>query len=235
MPIEPHTETLSFIAQVEHIYAGLMQFAAGRGETSLGGKLIFAGELDEAGRTLTVAGNIAGAATLTASANADVLRQALREAVIDFLVTSLDEALRILKNEIRKREPVAVGVSIAPEAIANEMLDRGVLPDLIPPRFPATPEFADFVAQGAQRIESKPLPQTRRLLAWSIPFEYAQHPADFDAILLEQLPQHETALRRWVQLSPRYLGPHARRLRSITSDAETASKLIDILGPPHRR
>jgi hypothetical protein len=51
----------------------------------------------------------------------------------DFLVTSLDEALRILKNEIRKREAVAVCVAAAPRPWRCEMLERGVLPDLLRP------------------------------------------------------------------------------------------------------
>ena len=53
----------------------------------------------------------AGAATLTASASAEAGKQAMREGVVDFLVTTLDEALRILKNEVRKHETVAVCVA----------------------------------------------------------------------------------------------------------------------------
>ncbi len=102
-------------------------------ETGLGGKLFYAGELDGMGSALVAAANIAGAATLTASDNAATQKQAIRDGVIDFLVTSLDEALRILKNEIRKGETVAVCVSKAPEEIEREMVERGVLPDLLPP------------------------------------------------------------------------------------------------------
>ena len=79
-------------------------------EPTLGGKLLYIGELDPAGRALAVAGNIAGVASLCASADPAIQKQAVRDGVVDFLVTSLDEALRILKNEIRKREPVAVCV-----------------------------------------------------------------------------------------------------------------------------
>ena len=75
-----------------------------------------------------VAGNIAGAASLAATADPVAQKQAIREGVVNFLVTSLDEALRILKNEIRKRETVAVCVAASPQAVAAEMLERGVLP-----------------------------------------------------------------------------------------------------------
>ena len=63
------------------------------------------------GRALLLAGNIAGAASLAVTADAAAQKQSIRDGVADFLVNSLDEALRILKNEVRKREPVAVCVA----------------------------------------------------------------------------------------------------------------------------
>ena len=132
MSPEP-TPPFSFAFQVESLYAALLQTAspALSSEPGLGGKLLYAGELDEAGLALMAAGNIAGAATLASTADPATQKQAIRTGVVDFLVTSLDEALRVLKNEIRKREPVAVCVAVAPEAVEREMLERGVLPDLL--------------------------------------------------------------------------------------------------------
>jgi urocanate hydratase len=100
-------------------------------QSGLGGKLLYAGELNSQGRNLLYAANIAGAASLATSADPAVQRQAIRDGVIDFLVTSLEEALRILKNEIRKHQPVSVGISADPHWLAAQMLDRGVLPDLL--------------------------------------------------------------------------------------------------------
>jgi hypothetical protein len=235
MPIEPYPpETLTFIAEAEQIYANLMHFV-GPGEESLGGKLLYAGDLKNEGRALLVAANIAGAASLAATADASAQKQAIRDGTADFLVTNLDEALRILKNEIRKREPVSVAVSIAPVAIVNEMLDRGVLPDLLPPKSQSAPTNTNldrFIAQGAQRIVDRPSNPTSKFLIWKIPAEYAQRPAAFDALLAEHIPPADLPTRRWLRLSPRYLGPHSRRLRSLSCDEETASKLIDVLGPP---
>ncbi len=235
MPTTPHPpETFSFISQVEQAYGGLMRFADS-GEECLGGKLLYTGELDDAGRALAIAGNISGVATLAASAQAVALRHAMHAGVIDFLVNSLDEALRILKNEIRKREPVSVAVSLAPQAIAQEMLDRGVLPDLLPPYLASVPDgssFVTFIAQGAQRVDPTPLPSASKLFIWQIPAEFALRPADFDALLLKHLPPSDHIAARWLRQSQRYLGPQFRRLRSLRCDEETASKLTEILGPP---
>jgi hypothetical protein len=240
MPFEPMVndphlqEILLFIAQAARAYAGLMRFVA-PGEENLGGNLLFAGELNSAGRALLVASNIAGAASLAATADLSAQKQAIRTGSSDFLVTNLDEALRILKNEIRKREPVSVAVSIAPEAIVSEMRDRGVLPNLLPAQPQSTTlevAFATFIAQGAQRIPATPSSPTSQLLIWPIPEEYAQHPSAFDEFVIQHLPPGDLIAKRWLRLSPRYLGPHSRRLRSLTCDEATASKMIDVLGAP---
>jgi hypothetical protein len=217
---------------VEQTYASLMQFASACGASNPGGKLLYTFELDEAGCALAIAGNISGAATLAASADPTTRRLAQRNGVIDFLVNSLDEALRILKNEIRKREPVAVAVSVAPQTLLSEMLERGILPDLLPAHTPTDSEVAAFLAQGAQRVAGPRSQPNSKFLIWQIPAEYAQGPAAFDEFLLERLPLDDLAARRWLRLSPRYLGPQARRLRSLRCDEETASRLIEVLGKP---
>lgn len=226
--------TLNFIAQVHHAYVGLMNCAPASEEPSLGGQFLYVGELNEPGCALAVACNIARGSTLAASAQPVVLRQALREGIIDFLVNSLDEALRILKNEIRKHEPVAVAVSLAPEAIEAEMIDRGVLPDLLPPGFgkPApSSTLALFLSQGAREVP-RPSDEAGKLLIWEAPAEYVQNLAGFESILADHLAGSDQLNRRWLRLSPRYLGPAARRLRSVGCDSDTAGALIELLGPP---
>src|SRR3954447_15148632 len=92
-----------------HRYYSLLMAQAetqAAGEPCLGGKLLYAGNLDENGRALVIAANIAEAASLCASADPVAQKNAMRDGVVDFVVTNLDEALRILKNEIRKRQGV---------------------------------------------------------------------------------------------------------------------------------
>ena len=235
MPPEPlSSSTVNFIAQVWQAYASLMQFTPASDDPSLGGKLLYVGELDGSGRALAIAANIAGAATLAVSAQMAALREAQREGAIDFIVNTLDEALRILKNEIRKRQPVAVGVSIATAAIETEMIERGVLPDLLPPTStaPLPAAFARFLSQGAQLVRIDRTQTSQRLMVWSAPAEYAQNRAAFESKLMEQLPEGDYFNRRWLRLSPRYLGSAARRLRSIACDESTAAKVMAQLGPP---
>jgi urocanate hydratase len=181
---------------------------------------VYAGELNAAGCRLVRAANIAGAASLSATADLAAQRQVIRDGVIDFLVTNLDEALRILKNEIRKRQAVAVGVAASPHQVVREMRERGVLPDLLPPAQAADSHDSDisgFLAQGARRATEQPLPPDHIVVALSHP------PADFDRIALSMIPESDHATRRWLRLSPRYLGPKARRARSLVCDRSTAA------------
>ena len=83
-----------FIAQVARAYAKLIETAPADREKPRAGSFFYAGELDEEGRALVVAANIAGAATLVATADRAAQKQAVRDGVTDFLVNSLDEALR---------------------------------------------------------------------------------------------------------------------------------------------
>src|SRR5579863_3841643 len=125
--------------------------AGGASDPDLGGRLLYAAELDEDARALIVASNIAGAASLSATADPLQQKQAVRDGIVDFVVNSLDEALRILKNEIRKRTPVAVCVAQAGETVKWEMVERGVLPDLVRPVVESA-EHSPFVSQGARQV-----------------------------------------------------------------------------------
>jgi urocanate hydratase len=207
------TAALGLAMQVEAAYLSLMKaaHAAPGEEPSMGGKLLHAGELDEAGRALVVAANVAGAATLAATADAVAQKQAVRDGVVDFLVTSLDEALRILKNEIRKRETVAVCVGVASDAVESEMRERGVAPDV--------------VRSGELFAASSTADQV--LLHWSVDSAPAQWLPKLDAIALDCLESDARAARRWLRLAPRYLGRMAHGVRTLYADPEFAVRFIE--------
>ena len=218
LPHEQFTTEQEMVA-VYRLYSALAREQDA--EFGLGGRLLFTGELDPAGCRLIRAANIAGAATLAASADSAVQRQAIREGVVDFLVTSLDEALRILKNEIRKRQAVAVCVAEASEKVLRQMAERGVQPDLLVPSVALSAEGAVFLARGA-RSE----PEERKFLVLEIPAVWAQRIAGFDALLTEFVATADYAGRRWLRLSPRYLGAAARRFRSLECDEDAAVRLM---------
>jgi urocanate hydratase len=231
-----HNESAAFdfALQVERLYAALIRTAGAPGlasetwdsEPSLGGKLLYAGELDRQGRALLVAGNIAGAASLAATADVAAQKQAVRDGVADFLVTSLDEALRILKNEIRKSQTVSVCVAASPHDIELQMLERGVLPDLLPPDFSRASRFSMSFGRGVRQIELVAPEDSRTLLAWHVASAPAQWLPKLDSIALGCLDPSDGAARRWLRLAPRYLGRLAQGVRVLYCEREASREFV---------
>lgn len=207
------------IAAIYHLYASLAATLPFDPQAGLGGKLLYAGEIDDASRNLLYAANIGGAASLAASADPATQRQAIRDGVVDFLVTSLEEALRILKNEIRKRQTVSVAVAISAEMLAAQMLERGVLPDLLPGSSLSSPDFEKFLAQGARQVAGANQLQGE-FVTWSVETNSARWLPRLDACAEAVIPAEDHLRQRWLRLAPRYLGRLAHRQHGVVLIAE---------------
>jgi urocanate hydratase len=191
----------------------------------LGGRLLYAGELDRAGAAMMVAGNVAGCATLAVAADEAARKQAIRDGIGDFVVTSLDEALRILKNEIRKRNSVGVCVGADRLAMEQEMLERGVLPDLVFDAHPANSKRAIRFGEGVRKIEISEAKKTGTFLMWQVPQSPARWMPKLDAIALDCLAA-EPWTQRWIRLSPRYLGRAGMAERAFTCEPKVALQIL---------
>jgi urocanate hydratase len=161
------------------------------------------------GRAMSVAASIAGAACLAVDSRAEVCRATLRAGACDFVVNTVDEALRVLKNEIRKRKPVSVALAM-PEAVAlDELAERGVAPDV----FVSTSGLVDRVAAqfaglGARIVGGldaatlvDDYARTRGLAEREFRFGNAAELQQFDRRLVEAVPQVDQR-RRWASLAP---------------------------------
>jgi hypothetical protein len=224
----PSRDVLDFVARVAQAYAKLIASPYADPESGLGGRLFYAGELDEQGRALVVAANIAGAATLVASADLATRKQAIRDAIADFLVTSLDEALRILKNQLRKREAVSVCVAMTPADMEREMNERGVRPDLLRRDVPIAP-LHEALAHQEGEFDEADLTGIPALVIWRVDSTRRNDLALLDAIALECLDANDWPARRWLRLAPRYLGRMAQDLRLLATHREFARRFSEQL------
>jgi len=222
----PSQDVLDFVARVAHAYAKLIASPYSDPGSGLGGRLFYAGEMDDEGRALVVAANIAGAATLVASADLATQKQAIREAIADFLVTSLDEALRILKNQLRKRETVSVCVVMSPAAMAREMNERGVRPDLLRRDVPSATANEALIHRRGGNDEAD-LTSIPAFVLWRVDSIRHKDLAVLDAIALECLDADDWPARRWLRLAPRYLGRMAGGVRALACSGEFASRFIE--------
>ena len=243
MPVGRTPDSHSLPEAVYRLYAALAVTLPLDAERGLGGRLLYAGELGGDGRQLLFAANIAGAASLAASADPAVLRQAIRDGVIDFLVTSLEEALRILKNEIRKRQAVSVGVAVAPHVLAEQMLDRGVLPDLLTPlswgdsgRGATQEQGAKFIEQGSlpilvgeNRVEEDRRASDGSYVTWSVNHDFTRWLPRLDSVVEESLPSDDWVRQRWLRLAPRYLGRIAQREHGVALSGDEMIRLRSLV------
>jgi hypothetical protein len=122
-----------------------------------GGKLILILGLNPAGAALSIAANIAGAVSLAIDNHPTHLREVVRTGAADFIVNNLDEAIRAMKNEVRKRAPLSVALNADPILTLVEILERGLSPQLVstflPPALP--PEQSNALIQAALQFQSQ--------------------------------------------------------------------------------
>jgi len=194
-------------------------------EIGFGGRLLYAGALEGLGCAMMVAGNVAGCATLAVTADEAVQKRAIRDGVADFLVTSLDEALRILKNEIRKHKSVSVCIGTDRGTVEQEMMKRGVLPDLVFADDSTTLPLVSRFGEDVREIRmSKPKP-TEAFIKWQVAQSPAQWMPKLDAIALDCLAD-EPWTQRWIRVSSRYLGRAALAERAFHCEAQAAMRIL---------
>src|SRR5208282_5509052 len=97
----------------------------------LSGKLIVSGGMGGMGGAQPLAATMTGAAFLGIDVDAERIKKRIKTGYCDFLVTTLDEALRILKNAVRKKENISVGLVGNCADIIPELAERGVVPDIL--------------------------------------------------------------------------------------------------------
>src|SRR5208337_820346 len=95
-----------------------------------------------------LAATMTGAAFLGVEVDAERIKKRLRSGYLDFMVNSLDEALRILKNAIRKKENISVGLIGNCADVIPELADRGVLPDILTDQTSAHDPLHGYVPNG---------------------------------------------------------------------------------------
>lgn len=176
---------------------------------NLAGRLIVCAGFGPQGAELALASTIAGGAFLGIDSSSDHLKAAVRTGCCDFMVNTLDESLRVLKNELRKQTALSVGLLGLASEIFPAMVERGVQPDLIAERSPQRSEDAvaiprqallRLLERGAWNVDA----QTADVAQYAAPVEVvwtAANAADLkrlDAVALALLPADDQVRRRWL-------------------------------------
>jgi urocanate hydratase len=135
--------------------------AAGRKHLGgdLAGKLIASGGMGGMGGAQPLAATLNGAAFLGIDADPERIKRRVKTGYCDVMVNDLDEALRILKNAVRKREAVSVGLIGNCADVIPELAERGVVPDILTDQTSAHDPLYGYIPQGLSVEEAAELRQ----------------------------------------------------------------------------
>jgi Urocanase Rossmann-like domain len=161
---------------------------------------------------------IAGGTALVIGASDSSIRSSQRDGGLDFVVRTLDEALRTLKNCVREKRALSVGLMGNAEAILKEMVERGVAPEYVAFDGGFDPRQLEagrmLIEGGAKPLDLIEMDEDEpRLTAWLAGRGWTKvsSKADGTALkawnerLLEVLPKEDEVRRRWLRRLPLYM------------------------------
>ena len=115
---------------------------------SLAGKLVASGGMGGMGGAQPLAATMNGGAFLGMDVDPERIKRRVRQGFCDVMVNDLDEALRILKNAVRKGEAASVGLIGNCADVIPELAKRGVVPDLLTDQTSAHDPLNGYIPQG---------------------------------------------------------------------------------------
>ena len=113
----------------------------------LAGKLVASGGMGGMGGAQPLAATLNGAAFLGIDVDPERIKRRVKTGYCDVMVNDLDEALRILKNAVRKREATSVGLIGNCADVVPELARRGVVPDLLTDQTSAHDPVGGYIPQ----------------------------------------------------------------------------------------
>jgi len=228
------------------VYRHCVQLQAIRGERfprdavdGMAGLLLTCVGFGLEGAELALATAISGGTFLGIDPSTEHLKAAVRNGSCDFMVNTLDESLRVLKNELRKKKALSVGLLGEASPILSAMIERGVQPDLVAEPEASQTETARlhqpmlhiFIERGAIQVEThvtnRSQPSGFVEVAWT-----ASSLADLrrmDELALQQLPADDSIRRRWLQQAPGYFHRQRPLQRVLGMQSEEVTRLAEAL------
>ena len=128
--------------------------------SDLAGKLVVTGGMGGMGGAQPLAATLNGAAFLGIEVDPERIKRRIRTGYCDICVNSLDEAIRILKNAVRQKQAVSVGLVGNCADIIPELARRGIVPDLLTDQTSAHDPLNGYIPSGLSGEEAAELRRT---------------------------------------------------------------------------
>jgi len=125
--------------------------------SDLAGKLVVTGGMGGMGGAQPLAATLNGAAFLGIEVDPERIKRRIRTGYCDICVYSLDEAVRILKNAVRQKQAVSVGLVGNCADVIPELARRGMVPDLLTDQTSAHDPLNGYIPSGLSLEEAAEL------------------------------------------------------------------------------
>ena len=137
----------------------------------LAGKLVVSGGMGGMGGAQPLAATLNGATFLGVEVDPERVKRRLRAGYCDIMVHDLDEAVRILKRAVRKKEATSVVLVGNCAEVIPELARRGIVPDLLTDQTSAHDPLNGYIPAGCSLGQAADLRQ-------SDPAGYLKHSMD---------------------------------------------------------
>ncbi len=115
---------------------------------SLEGKFVVSGGMGGMGGAQPLAATMNGAVFVGIEVDPERIKKRIKTGYCDIMVNRLDEALRIVRNAVRKKYATSVGLVGNCAEILPEMVRRGVVPDLLTDQTSAHDPLNGYIPAG---------------------------------------------------------------------------------------
>src|SRR5262245_34333163 len=129
---------------------GRTHFGASGDQPPLAGKLVVTAGLGGMGGAQPLAATMNGAAFLAADVDEERIKRRLHTRYIDVLAADLDKAIRMALAAREKKEPFSVGVVANAVELLEELLRRGIVPDVLTDQTSAHDLLNGYVPVGLE-------------------------------------------------------------------------------------
>jgi urocanate hydratase len=129
-------------------------------QSDLAGKLVVTGGMGGMGGAQPLAATLNGAAFLGIEVDPERIKRRIRNGYCDICVNSVDEAVRILKNAVRQKQAVSVGLVGNCADVIPELARRGIVPDLLTDQTSAHDPLNGYVPSGLSLDQAAELRRT---------------------------------------------------------------------------
>ncbi|HVA65237.1 MAG TPA: urocanate hydratase [Terriglobales bacterium] len=147
---------------------------------SLAGKLVVSGGLGGMGGAQPLAATLNGGVFLGVEVDPERIKRRVKGGYCDIMVNDLDEALRIVKNAVRRQEAISVGLVGNCAEVLPELARRGVVPDLLTDQTSAHDPVNGYIPAGLTLAQADELRQ-------GAPGEYRERALDSIAVHVEAM------------------------------------------------